>query len=246
MDNTRLIVGYLVWLSMSAFVLICALVPGFPLPASFLNAENAFFILVETQIFFLLFLWPLFMLSPIDHGIVGQKSSSEANMTSPETRTGTVSPSRLMLPVFHLLFLIIVALPIIWMSQEVANMEFGATLRFIVVFGMLGLIVSGMSMLGSRAAKPVLGVYLALAFFISVCLPFIHYLTLEFMGFDLSLAARFSPFWFSVMFVSGGEGISHSVLPLILYGVVAIIIIWGTISNAAAPQSRLPRGTTTS
>jgi hypothetical protein len=177
--------------------------------------EDVFTCLIEAELFFVLVVWPFFI-----HRLVVPKVEIEAP-------TGVGGEAHLL--VLQVVVLFVVALPIAFLCQNLANVgarEFFSGHLLVATAACLVAAIFGM---GSERHVKTAPWYFLGFFVLSALVPFLQYLALEYGGGSLRYLSVVSPFW--------GAAQLDGDVPLVssaIFGVAALALF------AASPFMRKP------
>lgn len=164
---------YLSWLAVVCGAMFLILAEMLPLNPPFLNADTLFVALAETEMFFILILWPFFILRSHDHGM-----RVEASRVALET-----------------LMLFILALPLMLIGQSISAVPMATFLKTLAALMACAAAVSTLFYYGTLRGIAVAPWYYFTIFFLSAGLPFFAYLTMKEPVIAPATLASFSPFW---------------------------------------------------
>ena len=188
----KAILLYLTWLGVIGGALIVMLGDLLPLSLSFVRADSLFTCFLQSQIFFVVFLWPLFL---------------------PVLIRGSESGTGLLVQV---VVLMVFALPLSLLCANISDVSWGRLISGHALVVALAVFVGGLFILaGARGWRTGPWYYLG-AFILSAGLPYLGFLSHQVIEVDLSYFAAISPFW-GALDVGGGRTLAQS----IVFGVLA-------------------------
>ncbi|MBI4564030.1 MAG: hypothetical protein HY716_04970 [Planctomycetes bacterium] len=215
---SRALALHLLWTAFTCGALLIAIGGVLPFRLGAIDPPGAFSCLVESEIFFILVVWPFF----IPRLCVAAKDDEPMR---------TLGETPLLLSQVAVMF--VVALPAALLSRNLADV---GTLRFF-----FGLLLVGVLACFTAAVFLILGPRRAtssyfLGFFVcSALLPFCHYLSGEFAGGpSLAFLAALSPFWSAAQLRPGAPLSWAPAATCAIYGALALLLL------ASAPFLKTP------
>ena len=189
----KTILLYLTWLAAISGALIVMLGDLLPVPLSFVRPETLFLCFLECQVFFVVFIWPLFLPALVREG------AAAANL------------------LMQVGVLLIFSFPLALLCSNVSDRSAGTLMAGQALIAALAVLVAGVYTLAGKRRWKVGPWYLLAAFALGAGLPFLGFLSHEVArsesgpGPDLSFLAAVSPFWGAAR-AGGGHALFQSVL----------------------------------
>ena len=177
-DVPRAIVMYLLWLGLTAGALLVAMADGLPVKLGFIRPDSVFTLLIEAELFFVLFIWPFFV--PRLHKPV----------TIDASRLGTGAH----LLVLQVIVLFVVALPVALLCTNLADIGTGEFLRGHLLVAVLATFVATLHDAATERGATLAPWYFLAAFIVAGGAPFADYLRWS-RGGTPGLLSHVSPFW---------------------------------------------------
>ena len=169
-------VTYLVWMAFLSLGLILAMTRSIPLRLAILEPANLNILLVQTEVFFLLLVWPLFIPGMVGH-LEGRRERS-LNLLC------------------HSLILLLLSFPLALMTHLVARTDFQVLLAGRALAVAAALFVTGIFGLAAVRPERVIRWYLLGALVLTGALPYTSFIMNEAAGPpSISVLTWFSPMW---------------------------------------------------
>ncbi len=214
LDVPRAVVLHVLWAACLAGALLVGAGGLLPFRLGAAGPDQALALVVHAELFFVIFVWPLFIPRILTAREGGPAAWGEGHLLGAQV-----------------LLLLVVALPVALVGQDLADAEVSALFRGQVMVLGLGFFVTALhDALG--AARVRRGYFLG-AFLASALLPFLGYLSIEFgVGSGLGFLAAVSPFWGAAQLAPGAALGWAPLVQSAIFGVLALGLF------AAAPFLR--------
>jgi|GEM_PF-2603591 len=196
-----LFIGAILWLFTSEVV---------QMNLSFIKPENMYICLVEAELFFILIIWPFFITPTLDE-----------NYPVPKNKFMHGKVSILLLQI--LLFFILV-LPYSLICQNISNVDWVILLKGYVNLLAIALLVTAIFWSAFTRKLYIEPWYYFAVIFLSIGLPFLYYIDLEFYDENLLALSVFSPFW-GALYIDKNIFLGETwLVQSIIFGTSALII----------------------
>jgi hypothetical protein len=172
-DVPRAIVMYLLWLGLISGALIIAMADALPIKLGHIRPENAFTLLIEAELFFVVIIWPFFVPRLLKPVTIDLAKTTESHLL-----------------VLQVLVLFVVALPVALLTTSLADVGAGEFLRGHLLVVVTASFVAAMHELADRRKVAFMPWYLLGAFTVAGLAPFADALR----GGEPGLLSALSPF----------------------------------------------------
>jgi hypothetical protein len=207
------------WIAFNALV-TCVFV-GRVVPGAFVEPGNLFWCLAESELFFILVVWPLFV-PALMKALPQLVNAAEGEQPGACSREMSGECPVLLL---QIVFMFVLVLPLALICKTVSGIDAGIFLKSHAVLLAAAAAVVGCFEFGSARKIAVERWYYLVLFLLAAGLPFFYYLALECFGVDASTLARLSPFW-AVLELDKPSlfGLGQWVVETVLLGAAAAVL----------------------
>jgi hypothetical protein len=207
------LVFYLAWLGGNAIILALSLSDGLREFVPFLIPENLFTLLGLSEVFFILFLWPLFL-----PGIMsGRAVVSEDQLFSGET-------AKVSILVLQMLMLFLLVLPLAMICFALSGVPAGTFIKTHILLFASAIYVASFFVLTMHRKRPIGSIYYSIIFAACAGAPLLYFLLREFGDMSVAALSAFSPFWVLADLDATALGMQSWVSASLLYLGAAVTI----------------------
>jgi hypothetical protein len=211
----RALTLYLAWMGLTCGALLAGIGGLLPFGLGAVGPDAAFIALVEAELFFVVVVWPFFM----PRLILPQAAAAVKT-------AGPGAESHLL--ILQVVVLLVVALPLALVSQNLSEIS---AMQFLMAQVLVGLAASFVTALLDRPeGSRVRTWYFLGAFVVGALFPFVSFLGGELGGLRLGWLADASPFWAAASFRSESALTGALAVQVAVLGVLTgFLMIWGAV-----------------